>query len=102
MGITECNCCIAALTCARKSIALVSNVARASITPLSVVASCMRMTVMSASSTLIHICSSEVTHITMLVLRCIVLSNEYGDIIPVLYTDKQTEPNTFSHCAMIL
>ena len=48
------------LTSARKSIALVSSVARAGVTPLGVVASCIVMTPMSATSTFIHICNSEV------------------------------------------
>ena len=50
------------LTCARNSIACVSRVARAGVTPTSVVTSCIAMTPISATSTFIHICSSQVTY----------------------------------------
>ena len=52
-------------TCARKFFACVSSTARADVTPINVAASCMRMTPISALSTLFHIGSSKVTHITM-------------------------------------
>ena len=50
---------ISAFTCARKSIACISSVARAGVTPLSIVASCTGVTPVSASSAFIHICSSQ-------------------------------------------
>ena len=54
------NIVIEKLTYARKSIACVSSVTGAGVTPLSVVASSISMTPISASSTFRYICSSEV------------------------------------------
>ena len=48
-----------ALTCASKSIACIPSVARAGVTPFNVVARCMGVTPVSASSALIHICRSQ-------------------------------------------
>ena len=50
---------VPALTCTRKSIPCVSSVARAGVTPISVVASCINMAAISAFTALIHICSSH-------------------------------------------
>ena len=47
------------LTSARKSIACVSSVARAGVTPLSVVATCIIMADIDAFSAFIHICNSN-------------------------------------------
>jgi len=47
------------LTSARESIACVSSVARACVTPFSVVTSCIIMTDINAFSAFIHICSSN-------------------------------------------
>ena len=45
------------LTVARRPVASVTRIARAGITPLSVVAICIVMTTISASTTFIYICS---------------------------------------------
>ena len=50
---------IDSLTCTIKPTACVSSVARAGVTPISVVASCLGMTAISASSALIQICRSQ-------------------------------------------
>ena len=50
---------ISELTSTRKSTACISSVAKAGITPFSVVATCIIMTDISASSAFIHICSSN-------------------------------------------
>ena len=81
-------------TCARKSIACVSSVARAGVTPISVAACCTRMTAISTSSTLIHICSSEVTHITMRIsIEC---NQESMVMLVLLSTQTKKQNQTFS------
>ena len=50
---------IATLTCTRKPTICISTVASAGVAPLGVVASCIVMTHISASSAFIHICSSK-------------------------------------------
>ena len=47
------------LTCTAESIALVASVAGAGVAPLSVVAHCIGMAIVSPQCTLIHICNAS-------------------------------------------
>ena len=58
------------LTGAYRPIACVSSVAKAGVISWTVVASCIIMTASIAYSTLIHICSSKVTTVIVIVHDC--------------------------------
>ena len=71
---------ISELTCARKSIASIPSVARAGVTPLIVVASCIGVTPISASSAFINIWRSEVIAVGRKLVNTW-LQNMFTDVI---------------------